>query len=195
MRELDTIYDAFERNGSYGYGENLSQLQHALQCAQLARDHDCSDALIVAALLHDFGHMLAPEGNAIELQGANGEHGQVGADWLSAIYPLAVTEPIRLHVAAKRYLCATDPIYEGRLSAASKLSLAVQGGPYTPEEAAAFEQNPFFADAVLIRRFDDWGKRVGSSVADLGAYAKLLKSQCVKQVFADANSFARPVVY
>ena len=176
-RMIARISDAFDRHGAAHYGENVTQLQHALQCAQLARDHDCSDALIVAALLHDIGRMLAPEGNEIELQGTDAEHEQIGADMLSAAYPPAVTEPIRLHVAAKRYLCAIDRDYADRLSAASRLSLAVQGGPNTMAEAAQFERHPFFADAVLLRRFDDWGKRVGSPVAEFEFYAELLRSQ------------------
>lgn len=178
-RTVDRIIDGFERHGASHYGEDVSQLQHALQCAQLARDHGCSDALIVAALLHDIGRILAPDGNESELDGTDAEHEQVGADALSAAYPPEVTEPIRLHVAAKRYLCATDPAYMDRLSAASKLSLAVQGGPLPANEAAAFERQPFFADAVLLRRFDDWGKRVDRPVAELDSYAELLASLCV----------------
>lgn len=175
---LARISEAFERHGADHYGENVTQLQHALQCAQLAREHDCSDSLVVAALLHDIGRMLEPDANDAELGGVDGEHEQVGADALSAGYAPEVTEPIRLHVAAKRYLCATDADYAARLSAASKLSLAVQGGPMSADEAAEFERQPFFADAVTLRGFDDWGKRTGCEVADFDSYAGLLRSLC-----------------
>lgn len=175
---IATILGVFDRHGAAQYGENVTQLQHALQCAQLARDHDCSDALIIAALLHDIGRMLEPEGNESELQGSDARHEEVGARALTPWYPSEVTEPIRLHVAAKRYFCATDADYSARLSDASRLSLAVQGGAMTADEAAALESEPFFQDAILLRRFDDWGKRIGCEVAGLGSYVPLLKSLC-----------------
>ena len=165
-------------HGEEHYGENVSQLQHALQCAQLARENHCSDALVVAALLHDIGRMLVPEGNEVELLGVNAAHEVIGANALATAYPPAVTEPIRLHVAAKRYLCATDADYAERLSAASQLSLGVQGGPMSADEVDAFEREPFFADAVILRRFDDWGKREGSEIADLQFYEPLLETLC-----------------
>lgn len=173
------IFDAFKRHGEDRYGEDVSQLQHALQCAQLARKHECTDALIIAALLHDIGRMLVPEGNEVELKGIDAGHEVIGANALASAYPPTVTEPIRLHVAAKRYLCATDAEHARRLSAASQLSLAVQGGPMSEEEVLAFESQPFFADAVMLRRFDDWGKGLGCGVSDLYSYAALLDSLVV----------------
>ena len=175
---LFLIFDIFEQRGSEQYGEHVSQLQHALQCAQLAREHGCTDALVAAALLHDIGRLIEPAGNEEELRGIDAHHENIGANALSAAFPLAVTEPIRLHVAAKRYLCATDADYVARLSAASILSLNVQGGAMSPEEVARFEREPFFADAVQLRRFDDWGKRIGHEVASLNAYRELLRSLC-----------------
>lgn len=175
---ISDIFEAFDRQGAAHYGENVTQLEHALQCAQLARDHNCSSALILAALLHDIGRMLEPNGNEIELRGSDAKHEQAGADALAPFYPHELTEPIRLHVAAKRYLCATDPEYLERLSDASKLSLSVQGGPMSSEEVAAFERLPFFKDATLLRRFDDWGKRTGTEVAELRSYLPLLHSLC-----------------
>lgn len=170
------IFEAFDREGAEHYGENISQLQHALQCAQLAQEHGCSDALTAASLLHDLGRMVEPEGNDRELRGIDARHEDIGAALLAAAFPPAVTEPIRLHVDAKRYLCATDPAYAAGLSAASILSLGVQGGPMTADEAATFERNPFFADAVQLRRFDDWGKRTGCAVAPLESYRRLLEA-------------------
>lgn len=172
------IFDIFAREGHAHYGEHISQLQHALQCAQLAREHGCTDSLIAAALLHDLGRMIEPEGNDQELRGIDARHEDSGARALAPAFAPAVTEPIRLHVAAKRYLAATDPDYVARLSEASLLSLKVQGGPMRPDEITAFEADPFFADALQLRRFDDWGKRIGCPVAELGAYRELLESLC-----------------
>ncbi|PVX30516.1 HD domain-containing protein [Sphingomonas pokkalii] len=172
---LEQIFDAFARHGDAHYGENVSQLDHALQCAQLAKDHGCADTLVAAALLHDIGRMLDPQGNAIELMGRDARHEDTGALALSRAFSPAVTEPVRLHVAAKRYLCAVDAAYTAGLSAASLLSLDVQGGAMLPEEVAAFERERFFEDAVQLRRFDDWGKRIGCPVADLQSYRPLLE--------------------
>lgn len=170
------IFDAFAQHGDAHYGENVSQLQHALQCAQLAREQGCTDAMVAAALLHDIGRMLDPEGNAIELEGTDALHEETGARALSQAFPPEVTEPVRLHVAAKRYLCAIDPAYVAGLSAASLLSLDVQGGAMDAEEKLAFERERFFADALLLRKFDDWGKRVGCPVASLDSYRTLLEA-------------------
>lgn len=172
---IDEIFALFARHGAEHYGENVTQLDHALQCAQLALDHGCSEPLVIAALLHDVGRMIDPSGNDAELAGHDAVHEETGADWLAAGFPKSVTEPIRLHVAAKRYLCATDQSYVQRLSSASQLSLRVQGGAMTPAEIRAFEHQPYFAEAVQLRRFDDWGKRDGAEPAPLEAYRARLE--------------------
>lgn len=172
---IDRIYALFAAHGGAHYGENVSQLEHALQCAQLANENACAETLVAAALLHDVGRMIDPAGNDAELQGHDAAHEETGADWLAPVFPPAVTEPIRLHVAAKRYLCATDPHYAATLSAASILSLNVQGGPMSQEEARAFEAEAFYADAVQLRRFDDWGKLLGEAPAPLDSYCPLLE--------------------
>ena len=178
---LSMIFELFEQRGAEQYGEHVTQLQHALQCAQLAREHGCKAALVAASLLHDIGRLLEPQGNEEELRGIDAQHENIGANALSAVFPPAVTEPIRLHVAAKRYLCATDVSYVAGLSPASILSLDVQGGAMSAEEAARFEREPFFADAIQLRRFDDWGKRTGCEVASLESYRDLLRSLCVQR--------------
>jgi phosphonate degradation associated HDIG domain protein len=173
------IFEAFARHGDAHYGEHVSQLQHALQCAQLASEQGCSRTMVAAALLHDIGRMLDPDGNAVELEGTDARHEETGATVLSRAFSPEVIEPVRLHVAAKRYLCAVDPAYVAGLSAASLLSLAVQGGAMDATEAAAFEREPFFDDALLLRKFDDWGKRVGCPVASLDSYRPLLESLAI----------------
>jgi phosphonate degradation associated HDIG domain protein len=144
--------------GRERYGERVTQLDHALQCASLAAGEGAPDSLIAAALLHDYGHLIEDRGHMAERDGRDGEHEAVGAAALAAWFGPAVTWPIALHVAAKRYLCAAEPGYLEALSSASRLSLKLQGGPLAPDEAAAFIARPFAADAVRLRRWDDWGK-------------------------------------
>ena len=120
-----------------------------------------SDALIAATLLHDIGHMLHDLPDDVADQGIDTQHESTGSAWLSQYFGLAVTEPVRMHVAAKRYLAAVEPGYFDKLSEASKLSLRIQGGPMSPEQARAFEAEQFFEDAVKLRRWDEEGKIVG----------------------------------
>ena len=174
LPSIDAIYALFARHGGDTYGENVSQLQHALQCAQLAVDHRCTDELIIASLLHDIGRMIDVTGNADELAGIDAHHEDIGAQCLAGLFGPAVTEPIRLHVPAKRYLCTIDPAYRAGLSGASILSLHVQGGAMSADERAAFEREPFVRDAVQLRRFDDWGKRHGEHPAPLEAYRSMM---------------------
>ena len=173
---IDRIFSLFERFGSETYGENATQLQHALQAAELARRSGCTDALIAASLLHDIGQFLDDAGNAAETLGVDARHEDSGARFLAPWFPSAVTEPVRLHVAAKRYLCAVQPTYLTGLSPASALSLKLQGGPMTEAEVRAFEAEPFHADAVILRRFDDTGKQPDWRPPELGSYRPLLES-------------------
>ena len=173
---IDQIFDLFERFGGLYYGEDATQLQHALQVAELARRNGCSDALIAAALLHDVGQFIDDAGNAAESRGIDAHHEIYGSSYLSAHFPREVTDPVRLHVAAKRYLCAIDPVYLKGLSRASAVSLELQGGPMSADEIRVFEAEPFFADAVTLRRFDDMGKHPSWRVPDLVSYRSLLQS-------------------
>ncbi|MES2449284.1 MAG: HD domain-containing protein [Pseudomonadota bacterium] len=176
---IDRIFELLDRFGALYYGEDATQLQHALQAAELARRNRCSDALIAAALLHDVGHFIDDAGNAAESLGVDANHEIHGSSYLNTYFPREVTEPVRLHVAAKRYLCAIDPAYLKGLSRASAISLELQGGPMTVDEIRAFEAEPFFADAVTLRRFDDMGKHPSWRVPDLASYRPLLESLLV----------------
>lgn len=147
-------------DGRYGLAE-INQRQHALQSAWLAERAGCSDALIAAALLHDIGHMVHNLGENPAEDGVDDEHERLGYEFLAGMFGPEVTEPVRLHVAAKRYLCAKEPDYFAKLSADSVLSLGLQGGPMSPEEVAAFEAVPEHADAVQLRRFDEQAKVKG----------------------------------
>jgi phosphonate degradation associated HDIG domain protein len=168
------IEDLVARHGGNAYvGEPVSQKEHALQSAHLAERAGASDSLVVAALLHDIGHLLVEDEDAGEAAAASGvdtRHEVLGQAWLSTYFPSAVTEPVYLHVAAKRYLCAKSDAYLNQLSPASVRSLQLQGGPMTTAEIAAFEANPYFKDAVQLRHYDDTAKIPGLAVPDVAHY-------------------------
>jgi phosphonate degradation associated HDIG domain protein len=171
MDVLGTIADLFASRGHAEYhGEPVSQAEHALQAAHLAERAGADDTLVTAALLHDVGHLLHKLGEDVAERGVDDRHEQLGCAWLRRWFGPAVAEPVRLHVAAKRYLCATDPAYLARLSSASRLSLELQGGPFTPAEVAAFQTNPHAAAAVRLRHWDDEAKVTGLAVPPLEHY-------------------------
>jgi phosphonate degradation associated HDIG domain protein len=165
MMVVEEILDLFAKKGAAAYhGEDVSQEEHALQAAELAEREGAPDALVVAALLHDVGHLLDGQDEDLAVRGVDGQHEEAGCSWLARHFGPEVTEPIRLHVAAKRYLCAVDPSYLDGLSPASQLSLEVQGGPMNPEERAEFEGNAYYRDAVRLRYWDDTAKVPGLAV-------------------------------
>jgi len=172
---VDDIFAVFVDRGGDFYGENVTQLEHALQCACLAAEERADEPLIAAALLHDFGHLFEGRGEAAERDGLDARHEMHGPRVLKQWFGPEVTGPIALHVAAKRYLCATEPGYEAALSAASVLSLELQGGRFAPDECLRFERSPFAADAVRLRRWDDTGKIVGMATPPLEHYRPLLE--------------------
>ena len=158
---ITAIHAALARRGHEGYGEGVSQLEHAIQCGAFAERDGASAALVAAAFLPDIGHLLHDLPQDIADQGVDTQHESSGSAWLSQYFGPEVTEPVRMHVAAKRYLAAVEPGYFDQLSDASKLSLRLQGGPMSPEQARAFEAAPFFADAIRLRRWDEEGKIIG----------------------------------
>jgi [1-hydroxy-2-(trimethylamino)ethyl]phosphonate dioxygenase len=173
---VDDIIELFARRGGDAYfGEKVSQLEHALQTAYQAAAEGASEAMIAAALLHDIGHLLHNFPEDIADRGIDGWHEQVGAMWLARYFPAAVTEPIRLHVAAKRYLCAVDGEYRCSLTVASTQSLALQGGPMNYKEIREFEASPYARDSVQLRRWDDLAKVVELKVPGLEEYQSLLE--------------------
>jgi phosphonate degradation associated HDIG domain protein len=172
---VDQVCRLFATKGHAAYvGEPVSQLEHALQTAWHAEQAGADDALVAAALLHDIGHLLhkLPE-NAAE-DGVDTRHEQLGQAWLARWCGSEVTEAVRLHVPAKRYLCATDAEYLAGLSPASTRSLRLQGGPFTPSEAGEFERQPHYERAVTLRRWDDLAKVPAMEVPGLDHYRPLL---------------------
>ncbi|MDO9113698.1 MAG: HD domain-containing protein [Polaromonas sp.] len=173
--KIEEITAVFQTRGAAQYGgEAINQLQHALQCAHLAERSGAPPALVAAALLHDLGHLLVQREPAKEA-GVDDLHQFLALPFLRGAFPDAVLEPIRMHVDAKRYLCQVDNHYQASLSPASQRSLALQGGPFSGEEAAAFMAQAFAADAVALRRWDDHAKDPAATPPDWAHYIGVLK--------------------
>jgi phosphonate degradation associated HDIG domain protein len=181
MSVIDRIITLFREQGNGAYfGEAVTQTEHALQCAHLAAQCGAAPALVAAALLHDVGHLLHGLPQDIAASGIDGRHEEGGAAWLARAFGPAVVDPVRLHVAAKRYLCAVEPDYHAALSEASQRSLHLQGGPMSPEELRRFEEEPEFRAAVAVRRWDDGAKVPGQAVPGLEHYRRCLEGLLVK---------------
>jgi phosphonate degradation associated HDIG domain protein len=175
LSRLEDVEALYAAQGGLAYGEDVTQIEHALQSAHLAELAGAEDSLVVAALLHDVGHLLQAEAEVAQAI-ADDRHELGGARALSGLFGPAVREPIALHVAAKRYLCFQDTDYLRGLSAASKRSLELQGGPFDAAQAAAFEGRRHWREAVALRRFDDGGKCETPSGRRLSDYAALMRS-------------------
>ena len=172
---IDRIYELFRRFGAQHYGESVSLESHMLQTAARAETFGASPALVAAALLHDVGHLLELYNHAGGLPRQQFEHERAGADFLAGAFGPEITEPIALHVDAKRYLCAVDRDYYERLSNASRASLKVQGGAIGPGEVTTFRTQAAFENAVLLRNFDDDAKEIGVATSQLSSYRPLLR--------------------
>ncbi len=168
---VDEIANLFDRGGGSLYGgEAVTQQEHALQAARLAEKSAAGAPLISAALLHDIGHLLHDLPDDAPSGGIDDRHEQLGERWLVQHFGTDVTEPVRLHVAAKRYLCAVEPDYFAALSPTSVQSLKLQGGPFSADQVQSFESSPFFREAVELRRWDDEAKIVGLRTPDLAHF-------------------------
>ena len=177
MSVTDEILALYQRRGSDAYfGENVSMTEHALQAAYFARTAAAPPALIVAALLHDVGHLIEDVPDDIADWTTDIRHEELGGHWLAKRFAAEVSEPVRLHVPAKRYLCATDTAYLEKLSSASVHTLKLQGGPMSAAERALFEKERYFRQAVRVRHWDDQGKLAGLATPALEHYSTLIAS-------------------
>ena len=177
MTVIDEIHDLFEGGGGRQYGgERVTQLAHALQCASAAEAAGASSALIVASLLHDVGHLIHDLGPRPAERGIDDRHEVRGGEWLGRRFGPEVTDPVRLHVDAKRYLCAVEPGYFNGLSAASVRSLALQGGPFDPDAAQRFIERSHAAEAVRLRRWDEAAKVAGLATPDIAHFANAMRA-------------------
>lgn len=168
------ILGLYEKLGHLHYGEDVSQSEHAAQTAHHAQADGASPELVAATLLHDIGHLLQKVGEDAADRGLDTRHEHIGAGYLARGFGPGVTHPVRLHVAAKRYLALREPAYVQGLSPASIQSLALQGGPMTEAEAQAFLAEPGAAEALRLRRYDELGKVVGAVPAAVSSYGPLL---------------------
>lgn len=176
-RFITALFSLYETKASTLYDPGVTQLQHALQCARLAVDEGAPDVEVLASLLHDVGHLVVGEHDARpDFLSHDLRHENAGAEWLAG-FGADVAEPVRQHVAAKRYLTSVDRGYWDSLSTASKRSLEIQGGAMSRAEAQAFASLPAAQAAIALRRRDDRAKRVGLSVPDLRTYRSMIDRQ------------------
>lgn len=168
--------DIFERRGGEEYlGEPVTMAEHMLQGAHFAEKAGESEEVIVAALLHDIGHFTSEFGTFSMADTQDRHHEDAGAEVLAPFFPSLVTDCVKYHVAAKRYLCATRPAYFKRLSEASVHSLKLQGGPMNDGEVAEFEKNPNLADIIKVRHYDEAGKQAGLQTRPFSHYAPMVQ--------------------
>lgn len=176
MTDIEEVIDLFRRRGDSEYGgEAVTQLEHALQAAALAEAEQASPELIAAALLHDVGHLLHDLPDDAPDTGTDDHHEASAGRYLQQLFPESVCAPVRMHVNAKRYLCAVDETYASSLSRPSQVSLALQGGPMTPEEVEAYRRQPYSEDAVRLRRWDDEAKVAGLETPSLEHFAEYVR--------------------
>jgi phosphonate degradation associated HDIG domain protein len=188
MSVVNDIVCLFETKGDAAYhGEPVSQKEHALQTAHLAEKEGVADSVVVAGLLHDIGHLLSGHAEDAADRGIDTRHEAAGERWLSRHFGPEITEPIKLHVAAKRYACGRDPEYLRLLSPASVKSLELQGGPMTPQELAEFEKHCYFRDALALRRFDDLAKVSDLEVPGLDHYRARLEAAAKRKTSSAAG--------
>jgi len=167
------LLDIFVGRATRRYGlSEINQLQHALQAAALAEADGAPPATVLASLLHDVGHMIHGLGEDPASQGVDDVHEELGAQWLAERFEPAVSEPVRLHVTAKRYLCTVESDYFGKLAPDSVRSLELQGGLMSPDEVEAFRANPYHAEAVRLRRYDEEAKDPRARTPDFDHYLR-----------------------
>lgn len=174
---LQRILDRLQLGVTRRYpGEPISHWEHALQTAHRAQQARASEALVSAALLHDIGHLEDDiVDTASSVHGVDDRHEARGARWLAELFGPAVTEPIRLHVQAKRYLVGRSPGYAAALSTDSQRSLKLQGGPMSAAERDAFDRTPYAADAIRLRCWDDLAKDPGASSLRIESFLVALR--------------------
>ena len=162
-------------------GEDVKLVEHMLQCADLALEEGAEDHLVLAALLHDIGHLLIPDATEAHFSGVDAHHDKIGSQWVKERFPESVSLPILLHVDAKKYLVATGNEYYEKLSQASKDTLAMQGGPLSPQEAAEYLLMPGAQEAVQVRLWDDQAKIRGKATSQISDFKAIIERLALHQ--------------
>ena len=175
MDIVDKIVSNFKNNNSLYIGENVTIAEHMIQSAMIAEKSKSNNNLVCACLLHDYGHFILDNPDELVRKKQDGKHEEIGYEYLKKFFKKEIVEPIKHHVIAKRYL-ARDKKYFDRLSEASVVSLELQGGILDTKEAKLFENQEFFKEAIMLRKFDEAAKKVGVKIKDIIQYKDLLKA-------------------
>ena len=178
MQVVDKIISNFINNKSLYIGEKVTMSEHMIQTAMLAEKAKCNDDLICSSLLHDYGHFILENPNELVKLNVDGHHENIGYEYLKSFFKKEITEPIKYHVLAKRYL-AKDKKYYDLLSEASRTSLKLQGGVLNQEECNKFETQEYFKPSILLRKFDEAAKRTNLKMKSIYDYQKLLTSKLI----------------
>ena len=179
MNILNKIRSNFKNNKRLYIGEKVTMSEHMIQTAMIAEENNSSKSLICACLLHDYGHFILDDPDLLVSKELDGKHEEIGFDFLKKYFLPEVTEPIKLHVLAKRYLCRNKSYYD-HLSQASKVSLKLQGGVMNDEEEKKFTSLKFYKDAIKVREYDDSGKIPNIKIKSIDDYQELISSQLIK---------------
>ena len=177
---INEIIKNYKTNKDLYLGEKLTVAEHMIQTAMLAEKNKEKDQLICSCLLHDIGHLIIQNSNLIVSRPLSVKHEDVAYDFLKNHFKSEVTEPIKLHVQAKRYLCCNSHYYE-LLSDASKTTLKIQGGKMNDYEIKKFTSLKFHKDAIALREYDDKGKKTNIKMKKIDEYKDLLTSQLINQ--------------
>ena len=178
MNIVDQIISSYSNNKSLYIGEKVTMSEHMIQTAMLAEKAKCSDNLICSSLLHDYGHFILENPDELVKLNVDGQHENIGYEYLKNFFKKEILEPIKYHVLAKRYL-AKDKKYFDLLSDASKTSLKLQGGVLNQEESNEFEAQEYFKPSILLRKFDEAAKRTDLQMKSIHDYKKLLTSKLI----------------
>ena len=178
MQVIDKIISNFVNNKSLYIGEKVTMSEHMIQTAMLAEKAKCNDDLICSCLLHDYGHFILENPDELVKLNVDGQHENIGYEYLKIFFKKKLIDPIKYHVLAKRYL-ANDKKYFDLLSEASKTSLKLQGGILNPEECNKFETQEYFKASILLRKFDEAAKNTDLKMKSIHDYKKLLTSKLI----------------
>ena len=178
MQIIEKIISNFINNKSLYIGDKVTMSQHMIQTAMLAENAKCDDDLICSSLLHDYGHFILENPDELVKLNIDGQHENIGYEYLKSFFKKEVVDPIKYHVLAKRYL-ANDEKYFSLLSEASITSLELQGGVLNSEECAKFEAQEYFKPSILLRKFDEAAKKTGIKMKSIHEYQKLLSSKLI----------------